>query len=67
VGGDIIVKVPLIDFYFYQYHILTAFNKLKIMSEVVLLLPNTIVEAVFIGQWGNLINIILNTLSFFNL
>jgi hypothetical protein len=26
---------------FYFYHVMTAFNKLKIMSEVVLLLPNT--------------------------
>ena len=28
-------------FYFYLYQILTAFSKLKNMSEVVLLLPNT--------------------------
>jgi hypothetical protein len=27
---------------FYFYHILSVFNKLKIMSEVVLLLPNTV-------------------------
>jgi hypothetical protein len=27
---------------FYFYHILSVFNKLKIMSEVVLLLPHTV-------------------------
>jgi uncharacterized protein (DUF1499 family) len=33
--------IYFLNFYFYFYQILTAFNKLKIMSEVVLLLPNT--------------------------
>jgi hypothetical protein len=33
--------IYFLNFYFYFYQILTAFNKLTIMSEVVLLLLNT--------------------------